>query len=352
MASAEHQFLAEQIDVALKAFSTTGLLGVLEAERRKFDYACRLRRDFEQPLVSQVCWGNVGGISKDLQLLLLDSNAPIKLYLVPDSQPARLKLDEALRGYHERVETRSLLRGFRYLPVPTGFDADKESARIWMGAELKRLMCSDLLFGVMFGQLSKSDVHTFVGHGGPFGLKFAMLYHVSNVPTLSVGDIGSALGTKSKSSMREALVMLTATGLLYQRLREQPWFPTVKGRFLLDLIRRLVWEAEYLSDWTDELRIILRQLGSPGAKFISLGELVAFLRSDEYVSNLGKIDIIIELLSSAITASGFGVDPLSGLDRTPPQFYSNFDWWRFANGVVGDPLTAAELGGPETEPVR
>jgi hypothetical protein len=37
MASAEHQFLAEQIDVALKAFSTTGLLGVLEAERQKFD---------------------------------------------------------------------------------------------------------------------------------------------------------------------------------------------------------------------------------------------------------------------------------------------------------------------------
>jgi len=228
----------------LKAFSTTGLLGVTEAERRKFDYACRPRRDFLQPLVSQVCWGNVGGISKDLQLLLLDSDAPIKLYLVPDSQPARLKLDEALRSYHDRSETRSLLRGFRYLPVPSGFDADKEAARTWMAAELKRLMCADLLFGVLFGQLAKSDVRSFAEHGGPVGLKFAMLHQVSTVPTDSVGDLGQALGTKSKSAMREGLIMLTATGLLYQQPRAQPWFPTVKGRFLLDLIRRMIWEAE------------------------------------------------------------------------------------------------------------
>jgi hypothetical protein len=347
MASAEHQFLAEQIDVALKAFSTTGLLGVTEAERRKFDYACRLRRDFLQPLVSQVCWGNVGGISKDLQLLLLGSDAPIKLYLVSDSQPARLKLDEALRSYHDRPETRALLRGFRYLPVPTGFDADNEAARTWMGAELKRLMCSDLLFGVMFGHLSKSDVHTFAEHGGPIGLKYAMLHHVSSVPTLSVGDIGSVLGTKSKSSMREGLIMLTATGLLYQKPRAQPWFPTVKGRFLLDLIRRLLWEAAYLSDWTVELRIILSHLGMPGTRFVSLDEAGNFLRSPEYASNLGKSDMLLELLESAMTASGYGVDPLSGIDRKNPQLYSAFDWRRFAGGAMGDSLTAAELGAPE-----
>jgi hypothetical protein len=349
MASAEHQFLAEQIDVALKAFSTTGLLGVTEAERRKFDYACRLRRDFLQPLVSQVCWANIGGISKDLQLLLLDSDAPIKLYLVPDSQPARLKLDEALRSYHDRLETRSLLRGFRYLPVPTGFDADKEAARTWMAAELKRLMCSDLLFGVMFGHLSKSDVHTFVEHRGPIGLKFAMLHHVSNVPTLSVGDIGYAFGTKSKSSMREGLIMLTATGLLYQKPRAQPWFPTVKGRFLLDLIRRLLWEAAYLSDWTAELRVILSHLGIPNAKFISLDEARNLFRSPQYLANLEKIDVPFELLTSAMTAASFGVDAMSGIDQKNPQLYADFDWRRFSIGAMGGSLTAAELGAAHAE---
>src|SRR4051812_4118807 len=117
MASAEHEFLAAQIDSALTAFSSTGLLGVTEAERRKFDYACRLRRDFSQQLVSQVCWGNVRGVGKDVRLLLHDSDAPIKLYLIPDSQPARLALDEVIASYQNRSETRPLLRGFRYLLV-------------------------------------------------------------------------------------------------------------------------------------------------------------------------------------------------------------------------------------------
>jgi len=98
MASAEHEFLAAQIDTSLKEFSTTGLLGVTEAARRKFDYACRLHRDFSQALVSQVCWGNVGGVSKDVRLLLHDSDAPIKLYLIPDSQPARLGSREHTGG--------------------------------------------------------------------------------------------------------------------------------------------------------------------------------------------------------------------------------------------------------------
>jgi hypothetical protein len=142
VASAEHQFLTGQIDSTLKEFSTTGLLGVTEAARCKFDYVCRLRRDFSQPLVSQVCWGNVGGVGKDIRLLLHDSDAPIKLYLIPDSQPARLALDEVIASYRNRSETRPLLRDFRYLPVPTGFNADKEEARRWMAEELKRRMCS------------------------------------------------------------------------------------------------------------------------------------------------------------------------------------------------------------------
>lgn len=93
-------------------------------------------------------------------------------------------------------------------------------------------MCSDLLFGVVFGQLTASDVRYFAAHGGPFGLKFAMLQHVTTTPTVSTDEIGRALWTRSKSSMREGFVMLTATGLLHQKPKAQPWFPTVKGRFL------------------------------------------------------------------------------------------------------------------------
>jgi hypothetical protein len=346
MASAEHEFLAGQIDSALKEFSATGLLGVTEAARRKFDYACRLRRDFSQSLVSQVCWSNVGGVSKDVRLLLHDSDAPIKLYLIPDSQPARLALDEVIASYRNRSETRPLLRGFRYLPIPTGFDADKEEARLWMAEELKRRMCSDLLFGVVFGQLTASDVRYFAAHGGPFGLKFAMLHHVTTTPTVAVDQIGRALGTKSKSSMREGLVMLTATGLLHQKPRAQPWFPTVKGRFLMDLIRRMHWEARSQSDWSAELRIILEHLDLAGARFVSLDEAHKIMTSPEY--GRASLDVVLELLASAITAQMFGVDALAGVDLRKPQLYSDFDWQRFASNAFPDqPLTATDVGAPE-----
>jgi hypothetical protein len=321
---------------------------VTEAARRKFDYACRLWRDFSQPLVSQVCWGNVGGVSKDVRLLLHDSDAPIKLYLIPDSQPARLALDEAIASYRDRSETRPLLRGFRYLPVPTGFDADKEEARLWMAEELKRRMCSDLLFGAVFGQLTASDVRYFAAHGGPFGLKFAMLHHVTTVPTIAVDNIGRALGTKSKSSMREGLVMLTATGLLHQKPRAQPWFPTVKGRFLLDLIRRLLWEAQNHADWSGELRVILAHLGLANAGFISLHEALNALRSRDYAR--GSLDVILELLASAITARSFGVDALAAIDPKTPQLYSDFDWRRFASIAPPDqPLTFTDVGASEDQ---
>jgi hypothetical protein len=49
--STEHKFLADQIGKSLEQFSATGLLGVREADRRAFDYACRLERDFSRSLV-------------------------------------------------------------------------------------------------------------------------------------------------------------------------------------------------------------------------------------------------------------------------------------------------------------
>ena len=138
--------------------------------------------------------------------------------------------------------------------------------------------------------------------------------------------------------------MLTATGLLHQKPRAQPWFPTVKGRFLLDLIRRLYCDARSQSDWSAELRIILEHLDLASARFVSLDEAQSTLVSRE----LGKLDVVFELLASAITAHAFGVDALAGVDLTKPQLYSDFDWQRFASGAFPDqPLTATDVGAPE-----
>lgn len=327
--SPEHKFLKEELDRSLAAFADTGLFGVTEADRRKFDYACRFERDFSRPMVAQVCWSNVSGIHKDLEMLLVGDKSPVKLYLLPDTQKARLRLDEAIGRYRDNAETRGLLKGFRFLAMPADFDADNEVARMWMGEELKRRMCADLLFGVVFGRLNASDVKVFAAHGGPLGLKFALLDCVSREPISSFSEIHAALGIKSNSSIREALVMLTATGLLGQKPRALPWYPTLKGRFLLDLVRRLLCESIVKPAWSNELQLILAYLGIEKPRFVTQEQVLAELR-DAKTPSRQHIDWIAELIGSGIFASHFfGVNPLEGVDPKRPLLHSEFEWRRF-----------------------
>jgi hypothetical protein len=71
----EHQILVDELDRALHRYSRTGLLGVAEAECRKFDYGCLLLRDMLRPLVAQALWAHERGIEKGLRTLLLDREA-------------------------------------------------------------------------------------------------------------------------------------------------------------------------------------------------------------------------------------------------------------------------------------
>jgi hypothetical protein len=67
-ASPEHKFISSSLDKQLESFSATGFLGVQEAERRKFDYACRIHRDCLRSLVAQVFEGGVGVYHRNLQV--------------------------------------------------------------------------------------------------------------------------------------------------------------------------------------------------------------------------------------------------------------------------------------------
>ena len=62
--SPEHQFLSENIDSIIQEFSRTSMLGILEAERKTYDYSCIIQRDLNRPLVSQVLWQNHEGIKR------------------------------------------------------------------------------------------------------------------------------------------------------------------------------------------------------------------------------------------------------------------------------------------------
>src|SRR5215475_13999794 len=65
------------LDAVLHRIARTRLIGVSEAERRKFDYSAVLLRDFSRPLVSQVLWSHVEGVEKDVRTLLHDREALI-----------------------------------------------------------------------------------------------------------------------------------------------------------------------------------------------------------------------------------------------------------------------------------
>src|ERR1700722_16946384 len=178
--SPEHQFIARSFDNVLSSFSETKLLGLKEAERRKFDYGCMLLRDFSRPLVSQVLWNHLEGVDKDIRTLLFDGEAALKVYFVRDTVKARAKIDEILQSYRANQSTVKLLRGLRIIALPDGFDADSEAHQTWMKRHIHRSISTDLLFAVVFGKVNGFDVRTFSNHGGPFGLKFAALHEITS----------------------------------------------------------------------------------------------------------------------------------------------------------------------------
>ncbi|WP_280442536.1 hypothetical protein [Nocardia brasiliensis] len=49
--SVEHQFLSQRVVDVLSNLAKSRLYSYTEAERRKFDFACELQRDWSRPLV-------------------------------------------------------------------------------------------------------------------------------------------------------------------------------------------------------------------------------------------------------------------------------------------------------------
>jgi hypothetical protein len=293
-------------------------------QRRTFDYGCLLLRDFSRPLVTQILWHHAEGIEKDLRTLLFDTGSAIKLYVVSDKLKHRQRIDEIVKSYRDDATMRNRLRGFRLIVVPDGFDADQATQRVFIDDYLLNQISRDLLFGIVFGQLSYPDVLAFSQHGGPFGLKYAALDVVTRDGLSHNPTFEKKVGSKG-SPLREVLAMLSGV-----RFVESPGsmirVPSLKGRFFLDLSRRLLFEQKTLSDWSPELRLIMQQL-SLGAPTFPLD--VSFEGS--------KGSVVLKLLFSMHQAkSQFGVDLLQRLDHEDPSFYSDFNWKSFTGNNFPD----------------
>lgn len=331
--SAEHNFISLSLDKALLDFSDTKLLGVREAQRRTFDYGCILLRDLSRPLVSQVLWSHHEGIEKDLRTLVFDGGASLKLYFVRDNIRNRAKVDEIVRDYQSDPSIAKKLRGLRIVAIPDGFDADSESQRNWMESHLKKCMVDDLLFGVVFGKLTPSDVATFADHGGIVGLKFAALQKITSEGLWHGPTFEKELGTKG-SPLREALTMLGASGLVQRIPRSILKVPSLKGRFLLDFTRKLMLEWERSSTWSDEMLLIFRHL-----------KIEAPQVGSELERGTPSKNIVHQMIASARGAkSQFGIDILSGIDLVNPVFHSNFNWRAIADNTYLRIPGATDLG--------
>jgi hypothetical protein len=281
-----------------------------------------LLRDFSRPLVSQVLWSHQEGIEKDIRTLIFDAESSLKIYFVRNTVKNRARIDEILQTYRKNPSTTKLLRGLRIIPVPDEFDTDSAEHRSWMSKYIHNTISTDLLFAVVFGKLTAADVAYFSDHGGPFGLKFAALDEITSSGLFHGPTFERAIGTRGPP-LREALAMLGATGLVGSVPNAVVKVPTLKGRFLLDLCRRIMFEKIHCKDWSAELGSIVRHL-----------QLELPKRDDEINFENSSENCITELLYSMTACKEqFGRDLMEGIELSDPLFYSNFSWKKFASGA-------------------
>src|SRR4051812_43655330 len=95
----EHQFLSSKFIEVLDAFSALELYGCTEADRRRFDFACVLHRDWNRPLVGQTLWKHTAGVDKDIRMMLTDTEADLWCYVLRDTVQHRALLHEVMNDY-------------------------------------------------------------------------------------------------------------------------------------------------------------------------------------------------------------------------------------------------------------
>ncbi|MGW0504797.1 helix-turn-helix domain-containing protein [Micromonospora sp. NPDC003241] len=258
--SAEHQFLSQCATEVLSKLSHTNLYAYVEAERRKFDFACELLRDWSRPLVGQTLWNHVEGVDKDIRTMLLDAEAEICVYVARDTMKAHRLLSEAMSDYRAGGGSIQPHR-LRVIWIPQDFDADDENQRTMIAEMLAERVGRDILLNVVLGNLTSEDVRFFVRSSGLPGASLAVLHLISTMPEphARLRDISDLLGV-SQGAVRERLLRLLGCGLLSQfgggaSLASA----TLKGRVFLDLCGEL-WRQSSAGHLTAEMLQILHLL--------------------------------------------------------------------------------------------
>lgn len=269
--SAEHDFLKNKANQVLADFSNLKLYGFTETDRKKFDFSCLLERDWSRPLVGQVLWKHVEGIEKDIRTLVTEKESEIKLYVARDSIQARQQFEETIGEFRKSGRFPDLFR-FKSIWIPQDFDADKEKQQTLVGQILTEAIVEDILFNVVFGNLTAQNIRFFLDATGVQGLNLALLYIISTDedPHHNITSLAQRV-EMSSGPVREKLMLLKGAGFISNPIGAILYRTTLRGRVFLDLARRLFIELQ-TPVLSEELKYILRKLD---CNIVPLEEIVA-----------------------------------------------------------------------------
>jgi hypothetical protein len=257
--SVEHRFLTDTTLDVLSRMSRSRLYGYKEADRRTFDFACDLERDWSRLLSGQTLWKHVEGVDKDIRTLLADNEAEVCLYVARDTTKARSILHEAVRDYRRSLDTARPWR-LRVIWIPFDFDADDEEKRRAVSEILADELTRDLLLAVVLGNLQTENVDLFLRSTGIIGLDLAVLHLVAFEGFFNVSTTSETLGVSS-GPVRERLVRLLGCGFLAQPDPTGSFYVvSARGRVFLELCREVLRADGHPSP---ELLRVLELLGIP-----------------------------------------------------------------------------------------
>src|SRR4051812_34606925 len=92
---------------------------------------------------------------------------------------------------------------------------------------------------VVFGNLSARDVRLFVVSGGIMGFGVAILHYIAVHGFMNISAMVKDLRLRSSGPAREKLIWLESLGLVAAPDMAAYYEPTLKGKVMLELFRRL-----------------------------------------------------------------------------------------------------------------
>ncbi len=259
--SEEHRWLSRSFLEILESFSRLDLYSFTEADRKKFDFACLLQRDFIRPLVGQTLWKHTEGIDKDIRTLIAASDSEIWAYVARDNIRNRALFYEVIRDFQQTEHSRDLYK-LKLFWVPENFEVGSAQSEQVISFYLRDQIVNDVLMNIVFGKLTASDVRFFLNQMGIPGIHLAVLYDIANYGFFNYAELGTRVSV-SVSTLRTRYQVVLGSGFIYE-----PYSPekagysavvSLKGRVFLKLIQQ-VYQQYCEGKITPELEFILKKL--------------------------------------------------------------------------------------------